>query len=393
MSHVTKLEYDQPMVVVNFQARKITSSREIARDEIDIDLSALPDHVNAFLRQNYLPDGALSEFKKLEKRARQFLHGRSLNTEIGYLVSTTEAVACVRKLDEIKSDYDFVKKDFLGRYEQLLADSEDKLRRDLAGWSSADKIIDAVRRIAPTAQQIEERISFDMQAFQVEPVSNFNADEQALLQAGLVSLRGGLFGKLISEVAKDAYVQLQRIDERRHETGERKARQRTVTAIRDLQAKIRKLAFIDTRAASLANVVEDALDVLPTDGPLTGNDYTNFVRIVEALADQEGLVRHVEHDKPLLAVSTDDETDDLDGINALADGDAEIPAEQVNESEEVTDTASEEGDLSNNQVEATADEATETVAEEPVATEVPVTQPAASNKKPKATMPAFDLSF
>lgn len=395
MSNVTKLEYDQPMVVVNFQARKITSSREIARDEIDIDLSALPDHVNAFLRQNFLPEGALSEFKKLEKRARQYLHGRSLNTEVGYLVSTKQAIDCVRKLDEIKSDYEDVKERFLANYEQLLADSEDKLRRDLAGWASAGTIIDAVRRIAPTTQEIEERISFDMQAFRVEPISDFDADSEALLQAGLASLRGGLYGKLIAEVAKDALVQRQRVEERRHETGERKARQRTVNAVRDLQAKIRKLAFIDSRAASLANVVEDAIDILPTDGPLVGPDYTNFIRIIEALSDQEGLVRHVERDKPLLAVATDDDTDMVGYPHAT-------PVCEVEEEQTVAETESKQETEAGSQEIGTTEEVaqlhmdeedTDTVAAEPDEPEVPVTEPKASHQKPAAAMPVCDLSF
>ncbi|CAN0095304.1 unnamed protein product, partial [Chrysoparadoxa australica] len=85
--------------------------------------------------------------------------------------------------------------------------------------------------------------------------------------------------------------------------GQKKVRQKTVGRLRDLLEKIGTLAFIDSRASSLYQLVEDAVDCLPVTAPLVNSDFRNFEEIVKGLADQRSIIDSVDNNRPLLMVS------------------------------------------------------------------------------------------
>lgn len=341
MSTITKMTDDQPMVVVNFAASKITSSREISREDVDIDFARLPDTIKAFLRQEFISRASLSEFSRLEKQARKFLQLRSVQTDLGFLMSVKDAVECVSMLETTREEYLRYAESFLNRYDTLLDERAFELEERLDGWPEADAIVRAVRQIAPTVDEVRKRISFRFSAARIEPVETFDKDEEAMLQAGLISLRKGLYGKLVNQLARDAILLRDRIEDRERKSGDRRATQKTVDAGRDLRKKVQRLMFIDPRAEQLEGLIQDALDQIPSNGPISGADYTNFLRIVQSLADEKAVLEMVEQGEPLLEVRSNAGGDATPADSA--EPEQHVP-EESGEAVDTTDSSQEEDD-------------------------------------------------
>ncbi|MEQ9223912.1 MAG: DUF3150 domain-containing protein [Salinisphaeraceae bacterium] len=346
---VRKIDYGQPLVVIQFQARQISASRQIDRDQLNVDFSDLPKNVRAYLRQSFLPEGALRPFGKLFKRARDYLWGRALTTPLGFVISPDEAIEALATLEEIQAEVETEKGSFISKYRALIDKAEDEIREELAGYAQADEIIDAIRRVAPTEAYLEANIGFEFQALQVEPVQDFDPQYEALVKSGYESLRSGLFGKLVKEVSQDAYALQSDVSERVAETGQKKVRQKTVGRLRDLLEKIGNLAFIDSRASALYQLVEDAVDCLPVAAPLVNSDFRNFEEIVKGLADQRSIIDSVDNNRPLLMVSqapaqtslVGDGDDDATSVVPDSQPSADAANTGTDEGEKSPDTATE----------------------------------------------------
>lgn len=306
MSVTVDLKRDD-LFLVNFQVNSLDATRLIPEDELGEALKDLPEWLKAYFRKSFIDQESLNPFGMLRKRVRDYLADIALNSSIGWIINPIDAEPTAAFLEEIAGEYEVVKRGFIDAYEtkcsKVIQQLREEIRRDGTWKHLEEKVIAAIEKHRPTVEELEWRLRFRRFIYPVPTGGEWDPNEDKRVAQGILSLREGLFGELVAEVALNASKLLTGSKQRfvGLQASERRIRFQTRRAAERPLEKLQRLAFLDKRAVKLKEILDTALASLPS-GDLTGPAVDDFIAILTAMGNQFHLIACLEKGFPLLHV-------------------------------------------------------------------------------------------
>lgn len=312
MSVTVDLQRDD-IFLVNFEVTSLDDSRLIPEEEVGGNFGSVPDWLKVYLRKSFIDKESLNPFGMLRKRVRDYLAVSALNTSIGWIINPADAVPTAVFMDEIAAEYEDVKRAFIAAYPEKCAKVIDGLREEISKnpqWQHLEAaVVSAVERHRPTVEDLEWKLRFRRYIYPVPTGGEWDPSKDQLVAQGILSLRAGLFGELVADLAYSASSLLSNCKKRFKglQASERRIRFQTRRAAERPLAKLERLSFLDKRAVQLKDLLEKALSTLPL-GDLTGPAVDDFIAVLTAMGNQHHLVACIERGLPLIAIKAEPPT-------------------------------------------------------------------------------------
>lgn len=293
--------------VLNYVLTAIDPTRMIRKDELK-DFGDVPVWLRAYFSESFIDPATLNPFGAWRKRIRDFLKDITVQISIGHVLNHEDAYLIadfMRK--EVKTGFYHDKAIFIQNYEaaceKRVLELREKIQADTKWAHFEDKIVAAVVDHRPTVDELERSINFDWFLYPVPMGGQWDVEKDKSIASGIMSLREGLYGELVKDIAFNVSGLLAKCKKRFEglKPSERFVQTVTRQAVERGLEKLSRLAFVDRRALKLKAIADEALATLP-DGKLTGPAVDDFLAILTALGNQFHLVECVEKGYPLLNV-------------------------------------------------------------------------------------------
>lgn len=260
------------MVCFFLDIRLWTGRKKLRPEDIKARAGAIPPEKLASLGSKRICDPKeLAPFSALKKRAERACEARGIKFLGGYAVPEARAEELLLELESIEDEFQREKEAFLARYDQAL----EAWIAENSEWAGI------IRAATEPVKTVARQLQCGHQCFKIGTVS---PDAGDAINAGLSRKVGAMGDRLVFEVSRDA----EKIWEGSLR-GKERVTQKALRPIKTLLDKVKGLAFLDGRAALLADKLEAGLEALPKHGPIEGQDLNALCGLVLQIADPEGV--------------------------------------------------------------------------------------------------------
>lgn len=333
------------LVILNYEYSMVSTSRLINLKQAGIPSEEFPAKLEALARQHTMGKGLFNKFEALEKKARDFLdqigvkvcvmkehktfdkHGNVLlysSPITGRAINPKHITGARLKMQEIEKEWEQAKEELAEEYDERMADVIQTIRadKDWRDFQYLDKFLAAIEDSQVDWDYIDDRLNFSWNIIVVGGASEYDEHVQQDVENGLVAMRRGCVGKLVQETCKMANEIL--------EKAPAKGKQPTIDRVRKLADRLEDLAFLDQRLWTLARGMQDVVQRMPKEGPVTGGLFQDFLTLLSALKNQKTVWGRLDSNQPLVLTKTEDSESEQD----LEFSDNTKVSEVVNQPEE-----------------------------------------------------------
>ena len=270
--HIESQEIDvtQKVALFSLNFRQWTGTTVFRREDFQVgDNGRLPPAqvIRDLGSKNLIEPEVLKTFTTIKARARRILEETGIPFMTGWAVPIAIATAVKEKLDEQVSEYNLAKEAFLRDYDKKV---EEWIREN-------PDFAEQLRQSGKTRADVETRIHAGYFIARVQPINN---DES--LRAEFASLPDRLLHE-VSRCAKQLY----------DDSFESKdsVSQRSIGTLRRLKDKLDTLSFLDSGIMPIAQMINQCLTTLPTNGRLKGTAFWQLQGCVSLLSSVERMKR------------------------------------------------------------------------------------------------------
>lgn len=290
-----KTEESEALVVVSYDMRLVSSLRNIDLKLAGIPSSDMPESLRQLVQENVIPKDLMNPFKKLDKRIRDLYALRGAPSDYGVVISPARAGEVRDFLSDISLEFYSEKERLTETYEAVCKESIKKLRQrdELIRFPYLENLIDAVEKMQPDLEHLQERLQFNFRIVALAAVKDFPIELYQEMQEGIRAVKTGAYGALMQEVAAMANDILDK-DQRNGK--------RTVARVRALITKLGELTFLNPHLGVLAKEMDKLIRHLPVDEKLNERQLADFEILLKACADQHELVKRIEKGLPLVNI-------------------------------------------------------------------------------------------
>ena len=276
MNTTTDMQVLDSLLALNLDI-SLWSARKKLQAE-DFGGATLPPEDLASLGSKKIADPeSLRIFSTLKSRAFNLLDRHGVRFMGGWAIPEAKADVVVRELMNIRDAFFQAKKDFLADYD-----------RAIQAWvEKHDSWGDIIRNSTVSSAYVDARIDFRWQLYKVAPIMQ-HADSTVVLEAGLAEEVTNLGNTLFAEISKEAADIWKRVYD-----GKAEVTHKALSPLRTLHSKLVGLAFIEPHILPAADIVQAALDRMPTKkGNIGGADLLLLQGVVSMLRDPDTLFEH-----------------------------------------------------------------------------------------------------
>lgn len=181
----------------------------------------------------------------------------------GYAVPKAHMKETLSHFDRLQAEWDDMVEEFLLQYPSYV----DEWANEKPKWAVS------IRRSAPSVEHLRRTFTFGYQAFKINPTTEPGSG--SLIFSSLDSM-----GMQVSkEVAQDLKTNFG--------GSQSQYTQRVRTTLERCKAKFDAFAFLDPMLAAAATRIQGALDTMPKEGAIKGNDFLVLAGLVSLLSQPE----------------------------------------------------------------------------------------------------------
>lgn len=301
MNTTTDMQVLDSLLALNLDI-SLWSARKKLQAE-DFGGATLPPEDLASLGSKKIADPeSLRIFSTLKSRAFSLLDRHGVRFMGGWAIPESKADIIVHELMNIRDLFLEEKERFLAGYDE-----------SIQAWvEKHDSWGDIIRNSTVSSDYVRSRIDFRWQLYKVAPIMQ-HADSTVVLEAGLAEEVTNLGNTLFAEIAKEASDIWRRVY-----AGKTEVTHKALSPLRTLHSKLVGLAFIEPHAQPAADLIQAALDRMPTKkGCITGADLLLLQGVVSMLRDPDTLFEHAH--KILAGDAPASVLADLNGTSSIAD--------------------------------------------------------------------------
>ena len=264
------------VVCVSLDTHIWTARKKLHPEDLRLSAGTLPPEEVASLGSKRVFDPKkIGIFLALRRKAHRVCEAHGVRFLGGYAVPLDRIDQVGDGLDQVVQQFAAAKAAFLRDYDT-----------DLEAWIRAHPGWEQVIRCAvESVSHVKARLSFDWQAFQVNPPQLPQPATPAI--GGLERATRGLAGQLFREVAETAR---SIYDER--VIGREKISRRLLASMKRLADKLEGLAFLDATVGPLVAMIRGVMAAMPATGALEGRDLAAVGGLLLVLGDEARMKAH-----------------------------------------------------------------------------------------------------
>ena len=269
MSCATVTQILNKMSVISVDCSVWSGSRRLKPEDLALGQGGQlpPDDVVSLGSKKLCDREVLKPFLRLREQACRVCSREGVRFLGGYAVSDLLVDAISGELDQVQSDFERQKQDFLAQYD-----------RHIQEWVSAHPdFADAIRRAVPDVQKVSQRFGFDYTVYKVT-----EAPKQDTLNHQVSKLGN----TLRDEISRDAQALFEQTF-----SGKQKVSRKAIRPILKLRDKLHSLAFVDQGIAPVVQRLDAGLMQIPKQGSLEGEALTQLMERVLLLCSVEQMQR------------------------------------------------------------------------------------------------------
>ena len=222
-----------------------------------------PDDVVSLGSKKLCDRTVLKPFLRLREQAARVCTREGVRFLGGYAVADTAVDGISSELDQVQTDFERQKQDFLAQYD-----------RHIHEWVSAHPdFADAIRRAVPEVQQVSQRFSFGYTVYKVTAAPRPETLNHQVNQLG---------NTLREDISREAQALFEQTF-----SGKQKVNRKALKPIMRLREKLNGLAFIDKGIAPIVQRLDAGLMQIPNSGSLEGEALTQLMERVLVLCSVE----------------------------------------------------------------------------------------------------------
>jgi hypothetical protein len=284
----------QKLVVVSIESKIWGGRKKLRPGDIDKKSGDLPprDLVSLGSRKVYDPD-ELKVFNAFKREIESLLGETGIKFAKNFALAVDEFVSRQSAVDAVIRRFDSKVAEFVVDYPAGLQRWRDK-------HPGHERLIED----APTQHEVRSRFFLGYRPFAIGGADLPGSDGTPF--DNTEQLVSGLAGRLYVEVATTARSMIARLHGRHDVTS------RFLNPVRDMQAKLSSLVFLDPGITPMLDEIRKVLASLPNEKKLTGNHVHAVRGLLSILADPKGLRTHAAAlgSSAALLLDEDDESDD-----------------------------------------------------------------------------------
>ena len=213
-----------------------------------------------------VPPKDLRSFNRIKTAARRMLfdHGRSFLGGAGIAIPKDRQEYVEKRLEAFKAEFDNEVEQFLNRYTESVRKWAD----------SHPQYGEAIRKSAPSVEDIRTRFKLDWQALEIVPA---DAQSEEKLKDKVGGLSSGLFEEIVERAQKFATDNL---------AGRQEANPTTLKSLNKLREKVAGLAFLDGKFEEIVGLLDHAISQYPASGPVKGQAFSQVMAVTLVLGDE-----------------------------------------------------------------------------------------------------------
>ncbi len=271
MSTQTDIKVLDSLLAMHLEVNIWTARKKLSPE--DFAGATLPPEDLASLGSKRICDPEdLRIFGTLKARAVSLLDKHGVRFLGGWAIPQDQADIIVTELEQILSDFNTAKEDFLARYDESVREWISKH----AGWEQiiADSTV--------SADYVRSRIGFIWRLYRIVPPDPADPVMEGLRQE-VESLGETLFGE-VAKAASEAW----------HKcfAGKTEITRKALSPLRTIHQKLSGLSFVEPRVTPIVDLIHTAFEHLPRRGRIEGANLLMLQGLVSMLRDPDSLVEH-----------------------------------------------------------------------------------------------------
>ena len=271
MSTQTDIKVLDSLLALHLEVNIWTARKKLSPE--DFAGATLPPEDLASLGSKRICDPEdLRIFGTLKARAVSLLDKHGVRFLGGWAIPQDQAHIIVTELEQILSDFNTAKEDFLARYDESVREWISKH----AGWEQiiADSTV--------SADYVRSRIGFIWRLYRIVPPDPADPVMEGLRQE-VESLGETLFGE-VAKAASEAW----------HKcfAGKTEITRKALSPLRTIHQKLSGLSFVEPRVTPIVDLIHTAFEHLPRRGRIEGANLLMLQGLVSMLRDPDSLVEH-----------------------------------------------------------------------------------------------------
>ncbi len=271
MSTQTDIKVLDSLLALHLEVNIWTARKKLSPE--DFAGATLPPEDLASLGSKRICDPEdLRIFGTLKARAVSLLDKHGVRFLGGWAIPQDQADIIVTELEQILSDFNTAKEDFLARYDESVREWISKH----AGWEQiiADSTV--------SADYVRSRIGFIWRLYRIVPPDPADPVMEGLRQE-VESLGETLFGE-VAKAASEAW----------HKcfAGKTEITRKALSPLRTIHQKLSGLSFVEPRVTPIVDLIHTAFEHLPRRGRIEGANLLMLQGLVSMLRDPDSLVEH-----------------------------------------------------------------------------------------------------
>ena len=271
MSTQTDIKVLDSLLALHLEVNIWTARKKLSPE--DFAGATLPPEDLASLGSKRICDPEdLRIFGTLKARAVSLLDKHGVRFLGGWAIPQDQADIIVTELEQILSDFNTAKEDFLARYDESVREWISKH----AGWEQiiADSTV--------SADYVRSRIGFIWRLYRIVPPDPADPVMEGLRQE-VESLGETLFGE-VAKAASEAW----------HKcfAGKTEITRKALSPLRTIHQKLSGLSFVEPRVTPIVDLIHTAFEHLPRRGRIEGANLLMLQGLVSMLRDTDTLVEH-----------------------------------------------------------------------------------------------------
>ena len=237
--------------------------------------ATLPPEELAYLGSKKIYDLAkLQVFIRLKVRAFSLLDKHGVRFLSGWAIPEDKAGDIITGLCAIRDDFYAAKNDFLQSYEEGLKDWIDKH----PAWA------DIISGSTVSKDYVDRKLNFSWQLYRVAPAIGL-ADENAMIESGLMPEVEGLGGTLFTEITKDAAEIWRKVFD-----GKTEVTHKALSPLKTMRNKLVGLTFVEPHVSPVVELIDTAFLKTPKRGIISGAPLLMLQGLVSLLKDKTALI-------------------------------------------------------------------------------------------------------
>ena len=269
MSCATVTQILNKMSVISVDCSVWSGSRRLKPEDLVLGQGGQlpPDDVVSLGSKKLCDREVLKPFLRLREQACRVCSREGVRFLGGYAVSDLLVDAISGELNQVQSDFERQKQDFLAQYD-----------RHIQEWVSAHPdFADAIRRAVPDVQKVSQRFGFDYTVYKVTEAPKPDTLNHQVSKLG---------NTLRDEISRDAQALFDQTF-----SGKQKVSRKAIRPILKLRDKLHSLAFVDQGIAPVVQRLDAGLMQIPKQGSLEGEALTQLMERVLLLCSVEQMQR------------------------------------------------------------------------------------------------------